>query len=261
MSEINKRSLKKHIYFLKKKVFFNDSKWPHFDLLFDDLIKLSKNKKKNFRVLFLERGGLYGNISLFAPLFYKSIVTSIDCSSKNIKKRGSYNKKFVKNNEIIKWPINLSANYKKINLKNNSFDLIIIPNLLHHISEHNILFNKCFKFLKRNGRLYTFEPILREIHQAPDDYLRFTPFGLADLLKKNNFKIKKIKTSGGPFSAIAYCWDQAIQYFPKKIRKTKLKWFFNSEFKKLLKMERRYKKNKVRHNTSFPISFSVLASK
>ena len=102
--------------------------------------------------------------------------------------------------------------------------------------------------------------MLRELHQAPDDYLRFTPFGLSELMKKNNFKIKKVRTSGGPFSAIIYCWDQAIQYFPVKKRVKKLQWL-KKEIKKLMNYEKKYKKNKIRSNSSFPVSFSILAQK
>ena len=43
--------------------------------------------------------------------------------------------------------------------------------------------------------------------------------------------------SGGPFTAIAYCWDQALQYFPQNLRKKREKWFYKKEFKSLLKCE------------------------
>ena len=60
--------IKQHTKFLKEQVFFINTKWPHFDLLFKDIERLSKDKKiKN--VVSLERGSLYGDISLFAPYF------------------------------------------------------------------------------------------------------------------------------------------------------------------------------------------------
>jgi hypothetical protein len=36
--------LKKHEKTLKEKVFFTKDRWPHFNLLFDDIKKLSKKK-------------------------------------------------------------------------------------------------------------------------------------------------------------------------------------------------------------------------
>ena len=79
------------------------------------------------------------------------------------------------------------------------------------------------------------------------------------MVQEEGFKIKKIKTSGGPFSAIIYCWDQALQYLPSSLREKKL-WFYN-KIKKLYKFEKKYKVNKVRKFSSFPLSFPILAKK
>ena len=58
--------------------------------------------------------------------------------------------------------------------------------------------------------------MVRELHQIPEDYYRITPYGFKFLLKKRKFKNFKIKFEGGPFTAIIYCWDQSLQYLPKK---------------------------------------------
>ena len=39
-----KIKLKKHEKALKEEVFFTTNRWPHFNLLFDDIKKLSKKK-------------------------------------------------------------------------------------------------------------------------------------------------------------------------------------------------------------------------
>ncbi len=261
METINKKKLSKHDNFLKKNVFFLKTKWPHFDILFKDIKKLSLSLPKSKSVLLLERGGLYGSISLLAPYFFKNHTYSIDCSGSKIKKRGAYNKGLVKGNDIIKISNDVTRNYLNLKVKKNSFDLIIIPNLIHHVSEHEELFKQCYKILKKNGRIYIFEPILRELHQKPEDFLRFTPYGLQNELKKTKFKNFLIKDSGGPFSSIAYCWDQALQYFPSLSRKKMTKWFYKNEFPKLMKYEKKYKLNLVRKHSSFPVSFSILAQK
>jgi len=254
---MDKHILKKHIQNLKKNVFFTDTKWPHFKLLFNDLQRLARSRKYK-RIVSLERGSLYGDISLFAPLFYNKDFISIDCSTKKIKARGSYNKKYVEDKDIIKIPITHHSNYKKINLEKNYADLIIIPNLMHHIYDHRYLLKKCKSILKKNGEIYVFEPTLREIHQSPDDYFRFTPYGLKALLKELNFKKINYKFSGGPFTAVLYCLDQALQYVPKN-KKDKFKEIYFQNFQKYIKYDDMYKKNLVRKNTIFPMSFSIKA--
>ena len=255
------KKLIQHENILRKEVFFVEKKWPHFDILFKNIKQISKRLKKNSVVVSLERGSLYGNISLFAPFFFNQKFISIDCSGKKILKRGFYNKKYVSNEKIIKIPIDHHFNHKNIKLKNNIADCIIVPNLIHHINDHNKLFVKIKKILKRNGFLYIFEPTIRELHQIPEDYIRYTPYGLEDRLKKIGFKRFEHEVSGGPFTAIAYCWDQALQYLPPSLRNKKSKWFYNKHFKSLIKLERKYKKNLVRKNTTFPVSFSIMAYK
>ena len=47
-----------------------------------------------------------------------------------------------------------------------------------------------------------FEPLLRELHQIPDDYLRWTPFGMARIMRQVGLEPGEPQTAGGPFEAI-----------------------------------------------------------
>ena len=51
-----------------------------------------------------------------------------------------------------------------------------------------ILLKQVKKILKPKGKIFIFEPLVRELHQIPEDYSRFTPYGLNNNLKKLNFK-------------------------------------------------------------------------
>ena len=48
-------TLEKHEKYLREKVFYTNSKWPHFNLIFKDLKKFAKNSKKNSVIVSLER--------------------------------------------------------------------------------------------------------------------------------------------------------------------------------------------------------------
>ncbi len=251
-------TLEKHEKYLREKVFYTNSKWPHFNLIFKDLKKFAKNSKKNSVIVSLERNSLYGGISLFAPFFFKQSFISVDCVSPKLKKRGAYNQIKAKSEVIIKQK-NYQFNYKEIKLPNNFADLIIIPNLMHHIDDIEILFKQIKKILKKNGKVYIFEPLVRELHQMPEDYFRITPFGFKKLLKKYGFSNFKINFDGGPFTAIGYCWDQAIQFLPKNLRNRKETWL-KRQFSQFISMDKKYTKNFVRKNTIFPMSFSIVSN-
>ena len=141
-------TLEKHEKYLREKVFYTNSKWPHFNLIFKDLKKFAKNSKKNSVIVSLERNSLYGGISLFAPFFFKQSFISVDCVSPKLKKRGAYNQIKAKSEVIIKQK-NYQFNYKEIKLPNNFADLIIIPNLMHHIDDIEILFKQIKKNFKK----------------------------------------------------------------------------------------------------------------
>lgn len=252
-------SKKKHEKILRDEIFFTKNKWPHFDILFNGIKKIAKiSKVKNQKVIMLERTNLYGGVSLFAPFFEKNNFTSVDCITETLLKRGGYNKKFLTNDNLIKIHSKFQFHYKNIKLKNSSADYVIIPNLLHHIEDPISLFKQVKKILKPKGSIFIFEPLVRELHQIPEDYSRFTPFGLNNMLKKLNFKNGLVTYSGGPFTCILYYWDQAIQFIPHNKRKIFFKKFnFNNQF--LIKMDKKFKKNLVRKNSSAPVSFSIMS--
>lgn len=252
-------SKKTHEKILKEEVFFTKNKWPHFDILFKGIKKIAKlTKNKNKKVVMLERTNLYGGISLFAPFFEEKNFTSIDCVTNTLLKRGEYNKKLLKNNKLIKIKSKFQFHYKNIKLKNSSADYVIIPNLLHHIDDPMSLFKKVKKILKPKGSIFVFEPLVRELHQIPEDYSRFTPYGLNNTLKKLNFKGGSINFSGGPFTCILYYLDQALQYIPINKRRNYLKKL-NLNQKFLIEMDKKFKKNLVRKNSHAPMSFSIMS--
>lgn len=250
-----------HENILKKEIFFNSSKWPHFDLLFEDIKSIAKKaKSKRKKVLILERTNLYGGVSLFLPFFDNNLTISVDCFTEKLLSRGNYNNHLLNNKDLIKKKSKYQFHYQKIKIQKNSYDYVLITNLMHHISEPGLLIKKVKNILRKNGSIYIFEPLVRELHQIPEDYYRYTPYGLKKLLENEGFKVYDINLVGGPFTCAYYYLDQSIQYLPQKLREnyqSKIK----NEFKKLTKLEKKFKKNLVRKNTKSPTAFSITAIK
>ena len=117
-------------------------------LIFKDIKRFAQETKKNSTILSLERNSLYGGVSLFAPFFYKQSFVSVYCVSPKFKKRGAYNRVNVKTN-FISMKKNYQFNYKKIKLPNSFADLIIVPNLMHHIDDVGVLLRQIKIILKK----------------------------------------------------------------------------------------------------------------
>jgi SAM-dependent methyltransferase len=142
-------------------------------------------------------------------------------------------------------------------LETASADLVIIPNLVHHVANQPGLFNEISRILKPGGRGYIFEPLVREIHQDPDDYVRYTPAGFRKMIESAGMMYDQTIPEGGPFTAVAYCWSQALEYIPEPERSRIEEWFYGQHFQDLLRWDALYPRNLKRKHTSFPTAFGI----
>lgn len=252
------KKINSHIQILKKNVFQTESKWPQFELLINDILNLSKIVTEQDKVISLERTLLYGGNSLFAPIFSGKNFFSIDCSPESANERGAYNQELVNHPDFIKIPYNHRSSIESLDIGNDVADMILVPNLIHHIKDQHRFFQSVSNLLKPGGYLYVFDAILRELHQIPDDYLRYTPYGIEAFAKKFEFDLVDASTVGGPFTAIAYCWIQALEYLPIVEREKFSKWFSSKHFPRLIELEKNFPNNLCRSHTAFPTAYSVL---
>lgn len=249
-----------HISLLRERVFQTEQKWPQFNLLLDDMEGiLSEIEGTEATVLCFERTLLYGGYSLIAPILSSPGVNviSIDCSPESAEGRGAYNSSMVDDERFIKHKHDLRCSIEKVDFPSDSADYVLIPNLVHHVEDQQSIFSEAKRVLKTGGKLYIFEPLVRELHQVPDDYLRYTPQGLESVMKKYDFCDFQVKETGGPFEAISYCWLQALEFLPDDILQAKADWFYNEHFPMLMEWNEKYKNNLKRKNTRFPTAFSV----
>ena len=233
----SKEQLEAHADFLAEKVFQVHTKWPHFKQLLFWVRQLAEETPKGKTIVSLERTLLYGGLSLVAPFFQKHNFLSIDCSPPSAEERGPYNQPMMNDSRCIRVPHTSRASAEVTELTDGVADLVLVPNLVHHISDQQQLFAEMARILKPGGRLFVFEPMLRELHQIPDDYLRYTPYGMMQVLNKAGFVTEKFETEGGPFQAISYCWVQALQYFPAQKRSKMEEWFYSQHFPQLMKWD------------------------
>lgn len=246
-----------YLAMLGERVFQTETKWPHFRRLLTDLPALAKSTPEGATVACLERTLLYGEVSLFAPFFHRQNFVSIDCSPPSADARGAYNKGMVEDPRNLSVKSTLRASPTATTLASGSCDLVMIPNLVHHVADQTALFSELARIMKPGARGYIFEPLVRELHQAPDDYLRYTPWGFEHAVKVAGLAFDSYVPEGGPFSAVAYCWAQALEYFPAEKRAEMSEWFYKKHFHELMDWDERYTDNLSRKHTSFPMAYAV----
>jgi len=250
-----------HFAVLAERVFQVETKWPHFRQLLRDVRRLADTADEHMTVVSLERGLLYGGCSLLAPFFGHCDFLSVDCSPDSADHRGAYNQAMVDDPRFLFVPATHRAPIEATELGGGLADLVLVPNLVHHVADQPALFAEMARITRPGGRVYVFEPTLRELHQIPDDYLRYTPYGMQRTLREAGLRPGDFEVEGGPFSAVAYCWAQALEYLPADQREPMARWFYEEQFPQLMDWDARYADNLVREHTAFPMSFSMVADK
>ena len=256
----SKEALDQHEQVLAEKVFLTD-RLPHFELLLREIRSLALKMPNDATIVSLERGLLYGGLSLIGPFFHAQNFISIDCSPKSADGRGAYNENKVMDSKFLRVPIDHRAPIENTGLEQEIADLVLVPNLVHHVADQSALFNEMARITKPGGMVFVFEPTLRELHQIPDDFLRYTPYGMQQIMQQVGLEPIDTKLEGGPFSAVGYCWLQALEYFPEEERDQIEQWFFHDHWPQLQEWDKKFTRNLARDHTKFPVGFSILAKK
>lgn len=80
-------------------------------------------------------------------------------------------------------------------IENESFDSIILSQVLEHVFNPDIFLNEVNRVLKKNGKLLITVPFVWDEHEQPYDYARYSSFGLKYLLEKHGFVVLKSQKS------------------------------------------------------------------
>ena len=154
---------------------------------------------------YFARKNLYENIKNYGNKLTGKIL-DIGCGTKPYKKylNGSYIGLDIQNNN------NLDNNDQEViffdgkdfPLEDNSINSILCTQVLEHVKDHNHFFSELRRVLKKDGLILITVPFLWAEHEVPNDFSRFTTYGLKKLLTENNFDILETKKLGNNFSSM-----------------------------------------------------------
>lgn len=107
---------------------------------------------------------------------------------------------------------------------NNSFDNVVSFQVLQHHKNPQKMIDEMFRIVKNNGLILLSFTLLVGLHEVPNDYFRFTEFGLFELLKKYKHEVLEIKRQGSIFSTISYLLND---YLANLANKDKTNYFLS----------------------------------
>jgi len=252
----NTPSLQEHRRVLEEKIFQIDTKWPEFRPLLEALQKIGESLAGHETVVDLGRYYVYDGTCLFAPYFSKAKhYLGADCILPNWKEVYGYQRWMVEGQRLIRVRPEVVTDITRLPIRDGVVDWVIIPNIVEHVDEPEMMFREAFRILKKGGRAFVFAPHIREEHQAPYDYFRYTRFGLRHLFEKSGFDVESIAVASGIFDVLSKTTMLALEYLPPGKQKI-FGFFFNRLLKPLLwKYDRLYRENRVPKVKECPMAY------
>lgn len=98
-----------------------------------------------------------------------------------------------------------------------AFDGVICTEVLEHLRDPRACLREVERVLRPGGYLYITSPMLWPLHYEPEDYFRFTGYGLRALAEECGFETMVIEPLGGLFSFLAMRLCEKLYNLAKKL--------------------------------------------
>jgi SAM-dependent methyltransferase len=102
--------------------------------------------------------------------------------------------------------------------KNNSFSHSVAFQVLEHHKDPQKMISEMVRITKQGGYIFISVPFLGGIHEEPNDFQRFTSFGLIELFETNHCKVVEVIPQGSLFSTISMLLNEYLNNFATKNR-------------------------------------------
>jgi ubiquinone/menaquinone biosynthesis C-methylase UbiE len=89
--------------------------------------------------------------------------------------------------------LDIIASGTNLPIKDNYFDIVICSAVLEHTPEPWKIINEIYRVLNSSGELILTVPHIQHIHGEPEDYWRFTKYGITKLIDLSDFKYSKLE--------------------------------------------------------------------
>jgi SAM-dependent methyltransferase len=90
----------------------------------------------------------------------------------------------------------VEADARELPFEDGYADTILLNQVLEHIFEYDKVLSETHRVLNSSGKLVISVPFIFHIHAQPNDYFRFSKYGLEKLLQKHGYKILEFNNNG-----------------------------------------------------------------
>jgi SAM-dependent methyltransferase len=174
---------------------------------------------------FIIRAGLYSNLKKIAPKLTGNLL-DFGCGTKPYRSLFTNLQHYIgldienEGHPHENEPIDVFYDGKTIPFPDQHFDSIFSSEVFEHVFDIEPILNELNRVLKTNGQLLISLPFAWNEHEIPNDFARYTSFGIKHILEKAGFEVTETKKTGHFAAVIA----QYITLFIYELIKTKNKY-------------------------------------
>jgi len=105
-------------------------------------------------------------------------------------------KQVVTGDSELRSRINARLSSVALPFRDNSFDVVLISEVIEHIDEVSLTLSEISRILRPGGHLFITWPFMWPLHELPRDYTRFTEYGMERLLANSGLQIENLERRG-----------------------------------------------------------------
>jgi SAM-dependent methyltransferase len=174
-------------------------------------------EKQSYVDKLIKNGWTYDNISKMDSLrnninnlldfyinkFAKGFVLEVGSGGSYLKDRyyGSI-ENWITSDYDIRAKVDIRCDGQSLPFTNNLFDTIICIDVIEHVPNPQQMIAELVRVLKPGGVLILSTPFFFYLHESPNDYTRFSKFGLINLIQNNKMSVIDLKPTGGIVATI-----------------------------------------------------------
>lgn len=107
---------------------------------------------------------------------------------------------------------------QKLPFKDNSFDTIILSDVVEHIPNPSDLMAEVHRILRPKGVLLMNAPFLYWLHEVPHDYHRYTEFMLRKMAEDKEMRVVKLEALAGGWAVLIDLLSKLFGGRPRVVR-------------------------------------------